>query len=189
MRTWEKIPTRFLILAGVLIGLGVGLALFFLVGPGLNILSMQDMATIDQFLAPEINQIAPDFGLKTLDGGLYRLSTQTGKPVVVNFWATWCLPCKEEMPLLNQFAKENDQVEVVGINFDESEGIVKEFVESNGIDFPILLDSGGEVVKLFRIQGFPATLFIDEDRVLRYQHVGLLNQELLENYVQQLGLR
>ncbi len=183
---WIKAPSRNFVLAGVLIGIGVGLAGFLLFGNGLELFKRSKGLQTEAVLAPEVNAPAPDFQLESLDGGSFQLSALDGKPVVLNFWATWCLPCREEMPLLNDFSKNNSAVEVIGINFNESDDTVREFVETYKIDFPILKDPGGEIVKLYRIRGFPSTLFIDRDGVLRYQHVGYLTDDLLKNYIEKL---
>lgn len=97
---------------------------------------------------------APDFTLSKLGGGIITLAELRGKkPVVVDFWASWCPNCRRDMPNLNRFyEKYKDRVEVIGVNLQESEGTVQDFISSRGISFPIGLDPGGDASLAFGIQ-------------------------------------
>lgn len=119
-------------------------------------------------------QLAPDFYLPTLQGKAVRLSELRGRPVVVNFWATWCTPCRREMP---QFKAAYDQYRdrgllVIAVNVQEPEGSVRQFAEEFGLDFPVALDRSGEVSRAYRLLGLPATYFIDRQGVVRSVFLG-----------------
>lgn len=118
--------------------------------------------------------LAPDFLLEGLDGGEMRLSDLRGQPVVLNFWATWCKPCRQEMPQFvqayNQF--ENQGLVIVGLNMQEGRSIVRPFADDFGIQFPIAIDRDGEVGDRYRLLGLPTTFFIGRDGVIRSTFTG-----------------
>ncbi|MBI3335438.1 MAG: TlpA family protein disulfide reductase, partial [Candidatus Portnoybacteria bacterium] len=106
---------------------------------------------------------APDFILQKLGGGMITLSEFKGKkPVVVDFWASWCPNCRRDMPNLNRFyEKYKDKVEVIGINLQEKESTIQNFINSRGISFPIALDPRGEASRAFGIQYTNTHFLID----------------------------
>ncbi|MBM7865206.1 redoxin domain-containing protein [Heliobacterium gestii] len=111
---------------------------------------------------------APDFTLTSLYGKEESLSNYKGTPVVINFWASWCPPCRSEMPDLNEFAKEYEgRVAVLGVNltFNDKEADVQKLVQKLDIKFPILLDKNPShaAAAAYGIQPIPATFFIDKD--------------------------
>lgn len=166
---------------GLLVGIFLGI-LVFLSGPG-------QTTNIQRNLPPTIGSPVVDFELPGLNGGVQRLSDLKNKPVVLNFWATWCGPCKEEMPLLNNLAQEqSDNLIVLGINYAEQEEVVRGFISANGITFPILLDQSGQVANLYFVRNYPMTFFVDAGGVLRAQHIGLLSEELLARYLKLIGI-
>ncbi len=118
--------------------------------------------------------LAPDFLLKTLDGGEIRFSELRGKAVIVNLWATWCGPCRKEMP---QFVAAYDRyqeegVEIIAVNLQESPSIIQPFVDDFGMDFPVALDKRGAVSDEYRILGLPTTYFIDRQGVIKGVFLG-----------------
>jgi len=137
----------------------------------------------------KVNQPAGEFELQALDGGTVRLSDLRGKVVVVNFWATWCGPCIREMPMFDDFSRAfpNDLV-ILGVNVQESESKVKDFIQSVGIGYPILLDLTGKVGKQYQVMALPDTLFIDKEGILRFHHIGILSETQLAGYLAQLGV-
>lgn len=121
----------------------------------------------DLFVVPEVaRQSAPDFNLENLRGGDTGLVDYKGKVVLLNFWATWCMPCREEMPSMEalwQKYKEQGFV-VVGISNDEgSKKRVEKFTELLDLSFPVLLDPDGEVNDLYRVSNMPTSFLIDRN--------------------------
>jgi len=110
-------------------------------------------------------QIALDFGLESLDGRTVHLSDFRGKAVLLNFWATWCQPCKIEMPWFEQLQKQYgpEGLQVVGIAVDDAdEEDISKFAKTLGVDYPILLDNQG-VREVYRVQFLPATFYVGRD--------------------------
>jgi len=109
---------------------------------------------------------APDFSLKDLNGRVYRLSDFRGKIVFLNVWATWCPPCRMEMPSMERLYRRFKDREFVMLAISEDEdgaGAVRPFVEQLGLTFPILLDQGGVVPPRYGVTGYPETFVIDRD--------------------------
>ena len=117
---------------------------------------------------------APDFTLRSLNGPNLRLKEQRGKVVLVNFWATWCAPCREEMPQLNKlFDKYRASgFNLLGVNVDEDSRNAAGIASQLGVKFPVLLDSDQAVSKLYALSAMPSTLLIDRDGRLRFSHAG-----------------
>jgi cytochrome c biogenesis protein CcmG, thiol:disulfide interchange protein DsbE len=169
----------------LLFGLSIGVAL------GALIIFSGDNPTgeTSRRLPPTVGSPVEDFELQMLDGERRSLSSYAGTPIVMNFWATWCPPCKEEMPLLDQFAEQYaGEVVILGINYNEEERVVQEYVSAEGIKFPIMLDFTGAVSTQYFVRNYPTTFFIDAEGVLRAQHLGLLTEDLLGRYLQTIGI-
>ncbi len=133
----------------------------------------------------EIGRIAPDFILQDIYGKKITLSQFAGnKPVILNFWATWCPPCKEEMPLLQKYYELNrDKIEILAVNMQEDPALVKDWIKNFGITYPILLDPAEKVKQLYNIYAKPTTFFIDKDGIMRAKKLGQLSEEELSNYI------
>jgi peroxiredoxin len=116
----------------------------------------------------------PPFGLQTLDGRNVRLEDYRGKVLLVNFWATWCEPCREEMPSMNRLraAFAGRPFEVLAVNFGEAEPRIKRFLEELPLDFPVLLDRNSAVAKAWRVRVLPASFLIGPDGRIRYAVIG-----------------
>ncbi len=129
--------------------------------------------------APAVGAAAVAFDLKTLDGKAIDLQTFRGKPLVMNFFATWCDPCREEMPLINELAAKGskDGYSVLGIAVEDSRAAVTEFTRESKLVFPIALDLNSVVKRAYRIFGPPATFFIDERGIIRDVVLGPLTPE------------
>ncbi len=136
---------------------------------------------------PEVGKLAPDFQLENLEGQPISLSDLRGKPVLLNFWATWCPPCRAEMPYLQQLYEEwsDKGLEVLAIDIGESPSKVKEFLQSQGLSLPVLLDAKENVAREYNITGIPTTFFIDKDGTIQVKIIGAFpSKEAIEN---QLG--
>lgn len=133
---------------------------------------------------------APDFALNGLDGKVYTLGQLRGKkPVVLNFWASWCPPCQYEAPILVElYEKYRDKIEIYAIDLlvqDDLED-VKTFVEAYGYEFPVLLDKKGNVARQYRVVGIPTSYFIDKAGQIKYRLVGVTTPANLEKMFQSL---
>jgi peroxiredoxin len=122
----------------------------------------------------EIGKLAPDFELINLDKEQVSLSSLRGKPVLLNFWATWCGPCRIEMPFIEEVHEQRagQGLVVLAVNVQESPDAVKRFIEGNGFTFPVLLSPGSDVPLAYNVRGIPATFFIDADGVIRDIKIG-----------------
>ena len=117
---------------------------------------------------------APDFALKSAAGENLRLSEYRGDVVMLNFWATWCGPCRQEMPLLDEMFQRYRKVgfTLLGINIDEDTRRARDMAETLGVTFPVLFDLDKTVSRLYAIDAMPVTLLIDRQGVVRHVHYG-----------------
>jgi thiol-disulfide isomerase/thioredoxin len=117
---------------------------------------------------------APNFTLKSMDGKNLKLSEMTGNVVLINFWASWCGPCREEMPLLNALHKKYAPLgfTVLGVNVEEQLDGARGFLSNVPVDFPILLDNENKVSKQYKVVAMPTTVVVDRDGNMRYLHEG-----------------
>ncbi|RMF01371.1 MAG: TlpA family protein disulfide reductase [Chloroflexi bacterium] len=139
--------------------------------------------------APVAGHPAPDFELSTPNGESIRLSQFKGKPVVVNFWATWCGPCRAEFPEFQQAAVDNaDTLVILGVNSTSADQAanVPPFLEEFGVTFPVVLDEDGDVVDAYNVLGLPTTVFIDSDGVINEVFTGPLNKAYIESKISEL---
>jgi cytochrome c biogenesis protein CcmG, thiol:disulfide interchange protein DsbE len=133
--------------------------------------------TLERSPQPAIGYPAPDFTQTTLAGETISLAGLRGTPVVLNFWATWCDPCRREMPALQATAEQFDgQVLILGIDQGEAAPTVAAFIEEYGLTYPILLDEAFTVGDLYNVRGMPTTFFIDGDGIIRHLWVGEMNR-------------
>ena len=119
-------------------------------------------------------QTAPDFALKSSSGENLRLSEYRGDVVMVNFWATWCGPCRQEMPILDELYSRYQRVgfSLLGVNIDDNSSKAMNMVNELGVTFPVLFDSRKEVSELYDVDAMPVTLLIDREGTVRYVHQG-----------------
>ncbi len=126
-------------------------------------------------IRPEVGHLAPDFTLPSLDGQTVRLSDLRGKAVLLNFWATWCAPCRLEMPTMDKAYQEYKSrgLEILAVSLDAgSNSVVKNFMQELKLDFPVLLDPDMEVLRLYRQFSIPATFLIDKQGIVRHRELG-----------------
>lgn len=138
--------------------------------------------------APKVGTPAPDFTLPSLEGKAVSLSNFRGKVVLLNFFATWCPPCRAEMPDLEATYKElkSKGLEIVAVDLQEDQATVSGYTKSLGLTFTVLLDRGADVFGQYRITGLPTTYFIDREGVVREFTIGALNKKLIMQKVEKL---
>ena len=125
---------------------------------------------------------APGFTVMAVDGSTHSLSDYRGKVVVLNFWATWCIPCRAEMPDLEHEARahRSGPVAILGIDWKEPAAPVKDFSEGLGVTYPMLLDSDGRVYDLYRVGALPTTFIIDAQGRLLKTRIGIASRDEIE---------
>ena len=130
-------------------------------------------------------KLAPDFELKDVDGKSFRLADLRGKAVVLNFWATWCSPCKEEIPWFVEFQKQYGQqgLQIVGVDMDENRDVVAKFVSDMKINYPVLLGDD-KVADLYgSVESLPTTFYIGRDGKITKTVFGLAPHHEVEDHV------
>lgn len=139
--------------------------------------------------------IPPDFELKTLDGKTIRLSEQKGKKVILNFWASWCPPCKAEMPHMENYYKtkaKDQNVEIIAVNLTTAEKgtnkleKIKNFVKEYDLTFPVPLDENGEVGKTYQTITIPTSYMIDTNGLIHKRIIGPMDGEMIEKLVKEM---
>lgn len=141
--------------------------------------SGQDFENIG-YAAPEIGAIAPPFQLETLAGDALDLISLRGEPLIINFWASWCVPCVIEMPEL-QALHDDTGVRVLAINIGENPEIVQAWVNEFGLSFDILIDPREEIYALYRLRGQPSTYVLDADGIITAIFYGATNAAALRD--------
>jgi cytochrome c biogenesis protein CcmG, thiol:disulfide interchange protein DsbE len=145
----------------------------------------------EEIASPQEGFLAPDFRLETIDDGAVTLSTLRGRVVVVNLWASWCPPCRAEMPALQAVYEdfEAQGLAVLGVNmtYQDSEAEAASFAAKLGLTFPIALDYSGEIAGSYRMRALPTTFFIDERGIIRQVLVGgPLNEATIRSVVKDM---
>ncbi len=134
--------------------------------------------------AQTLGSPAPDFTLKTLAGGTVRLSDYIGRPLVLNFWASWCTPCRGEMSdIVAAYDAHKDQhLQVLAINLTDQEHLsdARRFVDELHMPFPVLLDQQGKVRKSYALRGVPTSVFIDARGIVRLVNPGPITSETIQ---------
>ena len=145
---------------------------------------------IDSESGVEKDEIAPDFELITLTGETVKLSDYRGKKVMLNFWVSWCSPCRIEMPYMEDYYeeyKETENVEVFAVNMSHMERdrskTVKNFVDEHQLTFPILLDEEGEVTDLYEVRAYPTTYIINTEGIITDKINHAINEEKIKELV------
>lgn len=130
---------------------------------------------------------APDFTLKSVDGENLKLSEHRGEVVLINFWASWCGPCRQEMPILSELHDKYKSLgfTVLGVNVEEDPGKAMKLLEEQPVSFPVLLDSNSVVSKQYDVVAMPSTVIVDRNGNMRYLHKGY-KPGLEDVYLQQV---
>lgn len=133
--------------------------------------------------AVNVGESAPDFTLVDLDGNQVSLSDFRGKTVFINFWATWCPPCRAEMPEIEAIYQEykDKGVIVIGVDILESEDVVRRFVEQGGYSWTFVLDISGEVAANYEVAAIPTSFFVDREGIIQAVSIGAMTKRAMEN--------
>jgi cytochrome c biogenesis protein CcmG/thiol:disulfide interchange protein DsbE len=139
--------------------------------------------------SPLIGKVASPFSLTLFDGGRFDLEAQRDKVVVVNFWASWCLPCREEAPLLEAAwrAYRHRGVVFVGVNLQDQEPAAREFIQEFGLSFPNGRDPGSRIAVDYGVYGIAELFFVDRNGRITYKHIGLIGEALLRAKLEEAG--
>ena len=182
----SRVRARFWVALALSTGLAV-LASWLIYGGGLALIASRLASTT---LPTDVGQRAPDLALETLDGQTVRLSELRGRVVLLNFWATWCVPCRAEMPEI-QSAYETNRArgfEVLAINLQERPDEIRPFLSELGLTFPVLLDRDGAVARQYLARALPASYLVDREGIIRYGRIGTLSHEVLAEQLRNVGL-
>ncbi|HEY9077108.1 MAG TPA: TlpA disulfide reductase family protein [Anaerolineaceae bacterium] len=168
-----------------ILGISTGLVLGWIVlvsGP-------KDQSKKDFGQIPQIGKQISSLDLYDINGRRFTIQNLRGKAAIINFWATWCPPCREEMPLLQEISeKYSDRIQIFAINNGESKELVIDYVRKNGINFPVLIDEKSVIANKFRIYNLPASYFVDPQGILRSIRVGALTKTNINEYLQTIGI-
>ena len=177
---------------GVALGAGAGAALWYAPGGSTSTPVSTALRTtpLTAAPAPVVDAPAPDFSLPGLDGKPAALADLRGTTVILNFWATWCEPCREELPLLDRIARTHAGVlTVLAVETGEPVDEVRAFIDALGLErIRILMDPSGGIGDLYLVRGLPTTFFIDETGVIRRIKIGTLDSAEMESILSQMGV-
>ena len=131
---------------------------------------------------------APDFDLELFDGSRFQLGEQRGRAVVINFFASWCVSCGEEVHHIQKAFKaySPEQVAFLGVAVDDTEKKAKAFLKKSGLTIPAGLDRTGQIKELYGLYGMPTTFFIGKDGLVSYFHAGVVTEDLLKHEIDKL---
>ena len=140
-------------------------------------------------ISPEIGAMAPEFNLVNTAGEKVALSDHRGQVVLINFWATWCPPCRQEMPgIQSQFEMHNGDLVVLAIDDAEPTDLVAAFRDELGLGFEPLLDTRSQISSLYQVRAFPTSMFVNEHGIIQFVHIGFMAESQLDEYLEQMGL-
>lgn len=179
------------LIPAILIAAGISILVFFgFPDRGTDGPTPEPMLEVAIQVAPEEESLAPDFTLLSIEDEEVQLSDLRGQAVLINFWATWCGPCRIEMPALQErFERYQEEgLVVLAIDFDEPPEEVEFFSDEFGLTFDVLLDPGGEIQSLYRILGYPTSYFVDPEGIIRVKHIGIMTENQLDAHLAQIGI-
>lgn len=137
---------------------------------------------------PMVGQPIPDFELPVLGGGTIQMSDLKGRPVLINYWTTWCPPCKEELPLLQERHDKYPDLVVLAIDTDEEEPVVRDYIEQHGYTFTVLLDFDWSVERLLGVHAYPTSIFVDANGIVRARYIGGMSAKVLDENLALIGV-
>jgi thiol-disulfide isomerase/thioredoxin len=183
-----------LILAGAALGVGAGAALWFAPGATAGTIAHPAAALpnppITAAPAPVVGAPAPDFSLADLRDRTVELSSLRGKTVLINFWATWCDPCREELPLLDRIGRKYPEtLRVIGVETGDPGDAVRSFIEPLAlVSIIVALDPSYATRDLYLVRGLPTSFFIDPDGTVRQVKIGALDSSEIESILAGMGV-
>ncbi|MGL4986164.1 MAG: TlpA family protein disulfide reductase [Treponemataceae bacterium] len=145
------------------------------------------ISSFAQTVGLKVGNIAPNFTLDTLEGKEVKLSDYRGRPVFLNFWATWCPPCVREMPDMQKIhTKYQDKLTMLGLNSGENKKEVQAFITKNKLSFPIILDPQGKISMQYNVQAIPTTYIIDKKGIIVEKKIGAMTEKQMEALVSKI---
>jgi thiol-disulfide isomerase/thioredoxin len=140
-----------------------------------------------ELVMPNTGDVAPDFEYTLSDGTTHRLSELRGKRVLINFWATWCEPCRAEMPDLQQAADAHgDSLVILGVNKLEPIAVIPPFADELKIRFPLIVNTQGDIANRYGAKNIPTSFFINTDGTVGFRQIGVMNYDFLKLHLDQL---
>ena len=151
--------------------------------------SASQFGITDEGTGLEKGDTPPQFTLETLAGEPISLEDVKGKKVILNFWATWCDPCREEMPAFEAYDAAHEDVVVLAVNMTNKDGKpekISSFVDEYSLTFPIPLDQKGDVSKAYKVINIPSTYLLDEDGIIQLKVDGAVDESMLDLYMENM---
>lgn len=146
---------------------------------------------LNNYAADWIGKTAPDFTGNDIDGKTISLSDYKGKVVLLDFWASWCMPCREELPFLKEFYQDHQKENfiVLAVNIDDKEENMRQFLEKYYVThvFPVIFDQEKRIPPLYELESMPTSLFIDKNGIIRYVHTGF-NDNMKKEFKEELSI-
>lgn len=175
---------------GVILGFLIGMAIIYGVARLRFPQKISDLTSGPDAAAKiQIDAPAPDFVLESLSGEQIHLAELTGKVALINFWTTWCGPCRLEMPAFQsrqeRFSK---NLVILAVNEQDTPEDMGIFMDELGLSFDALLDVDGLVHRQYLVRGFPTSFLVDADGILKVQHIGVMTERQLDDYLAEVGL-
>ncbi|MFW6006784.1 MAG: TlpA family protein disulfide reductase [Bacillota bacterium] len=138
---------------------------------------------------PSTGNQAPDFSFRNNEKDEIKLSDLQGKIIFINFWASWCPPCKQEMPdIQNIYEKyeDKDEIMILTVNIQEEEKVIKNYMSDNDFTFPVLKDMNS-LAQSYYVSNIPTSFFLDKEGIIREKHTGVMTEEMIENAINKAG--
>jgi thiol-disulfide isomerase/thioredoxin len=173
---------RFKLFMGAMLALVAAFSILFAVGLP-NPAEYSGEIIDGVFVAPEIGAVAPEIKQVTLSGDTVSLSSLRGETLIINFWATWCVPCQSEMPELQSLHEETG-IPILAVNIGESQEAIETWVERFGLTFTIVLDPDGLIYTRYRVRGQPSTYIVAPDGIITHIFYGAVSSESLSSALQ-----